>query len=100
MEVVEEEEGSEVCLWLEAAGVDVVGAVVVMDVVRVVAVVVMVGVLELVENNAGGGDTGALQQTDAVDDGSAEHLPEEGPSLLVLTVLLHPCAAMECWLYL
>ena len=76
MEVVEEEEGSEVCLRLETAGVDVVGAVVVMDVVRVVAVVVMVGVLELVENNAGGGDTGALQQTDAVDQESARHLPE------------------------
>ena len=76
MEVVEEEEWSEVCLRLETAGVDVVGAVVVMDVVRVVAVVVMVGVLELVEDDAGGGDAGALQQTDAVDQEGAGHLPE------------------------
>ena len=91
VEVVEEKERSEVWLRLEEAGVHVVGAVGVVDMVRVVTVVVVGGVLQLVQDDAGGGDTRALQEADTVDQEGAGHLPHQraSPPLLLLTVSLH-----------
>ena len=97
VEIIEEQERSEVWLGLETAGVGCVGTVVVMSVVTVVTVVVMLRVLELVEDDAGGGDTRPLQQTHAVDDGGAEHLPEQRSSLQfgLPTVFLHLVGVIE-----
>ena len=49
------------------------------------------GVLEDGRDDAGGGDTGALQEADTVDQEGAGHLPHQGasPPVLLLTVSLH-----------
>ena len=74
----------------------VVSAVGVVHMVRVVTVVVVGGVLQLVQDDAGGGDTGALQEADTVDQEGAGHLPHQGasPLLCLATVFLHPEGVM------
>ena len=100
VEVVEEKERSEVWLGLEEAGVYVVGAVGVVHMVRVVTVVVVGGVLQLVKDDAGGGDTRPLQEADTVDQEGAGHLPHQraSPLLCLATVFLHPEGVMV-WAY-
>ena len=54
------------------------------------------GVLEDGRDDAGGGDTGALQEADTVDQEGAGHLPHQGasPLLCLATVFLHPEGVM------
>ena len=54
------------------------------------------GVLEDGRDDAGGGDTGALQEADTVDQEGAGHLPHQGasPPLCLPTVFLHPEGVM------
>ena len=49
------------------------------------------GVLEDGRDDAGGGDTGALQEADTVDQEGAGHLPHQraSPPLCLPTVFLH-----------
>ena len=54
------------------------------------------GVLEDGRDDAGGGDTGALQEADTVDQEGAGHLPHQraSPPLCLPTVFLHPEGVM------
>ena len=54
------------------------------------------GVLEDGRDDAGGGDTGALQEADTVDQEGAGHLPHQraSPLLCLATVFLHPKGVM------
>ena len=58
------------------------------------------GVLEDGRDDAGGGDTGALQEADTVDQEGAGHLPHQraSPPLCLPTVFLHPEGVMV-WAY-
>ena len=56
--------------------------------VAVVVLVVMRGVLHLVEDDAGGGHAGSLQEADAVDHGGAHHLSHQRSGLLMVSILL------------
>ena len=58
------------------------------------------GVLEDGRDDAGGGDTGALQEADTVDQEGAGHLPHQraSPLLCLSTVFLHPEGVMV-WAY-
>ena len=60
--------------------------------VAVVVLVVVRGVLHLVEDDAGGGHTGSLQEADAVDQKGADHLPQQRSGLvsLLLALFIHP----------
>ena len=54
------------------------------------------GVLEDGRDDAGGGDTGTLQEADTVDQEGAGHLPHQraSPPLCLPTVFLHPEGVM------
>ena len=56
--------------------------------VAVVVLVVVGGVLHLVQDDAGRGDAGSLQETDAVDQEGAEHLSDQRPRLLIVLLAL------------
>ena len=60
--------------------------------VAVVVLVVVGGVLHLVQDDAGRGDAGSLQETHAVDQEGAEHLSEQRSRLLSLlpALFIHP----------
>ena len=60
--------------------------------VAVVVLVVVGGVLHLVQDDAGGGDAGSLQETDAVDEEGADHLSQQRSRLISLlrALFIHP----------
>ena len=60
--------------------------------VAVVVLVVMRRVLHLVEDDAGGGDAGPLQEADAVDHKGTDHLSQQRSGLIIVffSLFSHP----------
>ena len=88
MEIIQDEERLYTLVRNELAELNLTGTVAEVAVDVVVRVVVR-RVLHLVEDDAGGGDAGSLQEADTVDQEGAEHLSHQRSRLIILLFVHH-----------